>query len=58
MNQEQKITHVTVPVELVNDIVNYLADRPWREVNDMQQGLFRAANDERARMAASQEKTE
>jgi hypothetical protein len=36
---EQKI--VRVPIELVQSIANYLAARPWVEVNDMLVALSR-----------------
>jgi len=31
-----------VPINLVNDIVNYLARQPWREVDNMIKGIVQA----------------
>ena len=31
-----------VPINLVNDIVNYLARQPWREVDNIIKGIVQA----------------
>jgi len=31
-----------IPINLVNDIVNYLSRQPWREVDNMIKGIVQA----------------
>ncbi len=40
-----KITHVNLPLELVNQILSYLSERPFREVVETIGAIQRAADE-------------
>ena len=37
-----------LPINLVNDIVNYLARQPWREVDNLIKGIIQAQSQEKS----------
>ena len=44
-----------LPINLVNDIVNYLSRQPWREVDSMIKGIIQAQAQEKSAVETVQE---
>ena len=44
-----------IPINLVNDIVNYLARQPWREVDNIIKGIIQAQAQEKSALETEQE---
>ena len=44
-----------IPINLVNDIVNYLSRQPWREVDNLIKGIIQAQAQEKSAIETAQE---
>ena len=44
-----------LPINLVNDIVNYLSRQPWREVDNLIKGIIQAQAQEKSAVETVQE---
>ena len=43
-----------IPINLVNDIVNYLSRQPWREVDNLIKGIIQALAQEKSSVETEQ----